>query len=425
LAAIATLSNACTPAAYEESARTSDLRTLSTAVERQQTSGGFSRSQLRKLAYAIAERELLAASDPRGNREAEDLAVEQLAPCTLSLQSLLERRSRRGDDTAFAARLTLVEAGIPLRDEPWLELTASAFGWARAAAARASSEPTRFQYRTQALTDPDSRVRRAALRSCLEAPASEHWDALVVLLRGDPDPESRGLAARAVGILGGDDAYRILVDVWPRANETLRLAIVNAFAQRATYDAGGKQRLIELARSEPGLVGVAAATSLALGDPGARNIGNTRITRTLTSGNVEEQRLALVAADWSRAEQAEQLVRLGSQDSDPVVKVAALGRWLEHRNYEQRATTLLRELSESLTPQALLARDILAQHKDRSVVKLLIEQQRYGVAETRKLAAMALYHLGDWTHLARSLADDSPAVRLSTACLVLSPQRDD
>ena len=251
-------------------------------------------------------------------------------------------------------------------------------------------------------------------------PAHEHWDTLFTLLRAAPDPKSRTLAAHAIGQLGGDDAFRVLTDVWPRASVELRLAIVNALAQRATFEAGGKDNLVAIARSEPGIVGVAAAVSLATGHSSVTEIGHSRITRALTSGSVEEQRLALVAATWSKPEQAEQLVRLGLPTSDPVVRATALGRWLERPDHVWAATTLLRELSEPPTPQALLARHLLAQRKDWSVAKALSEQQRYANAEARTLAAEDLLALGDYNAVARTLADDSPAVRLHTACLVLT-----
>jgi hypothetical protein len=422
LAAVAPLSNGCRSAAFEHAARQGTLSDLSKSVNEARNRGNFSYDDLKKLAYAVAEREIRTAVDPKGNGELEDPSFSELSPCATALAPLLEQRSKQDDDTGASAQFSLIEAGFPISTKTWHTLQSSRFGWARASAARASLEPERFVYREQALADGDPRVRRAALTSCIEAPAKQHYASIITLLRGDPDTTSRGLAARAVGVLGGDDAFRSLVDVFPRADESLRLAVVNAFAERPTFDAGGRERLIALALSHPGLVGIAAAVSLAKGTSNAVDIGHNRITLALTTGSAEEQRLALSAAIWSRPEQSERLVRLGFPENDPVVRVTALGRWLERTNHSWPATMTLRTLSESDSPEALVARRLLAQNRDWSIAKYLAAQQGYANAEARYLAAESLLLLGDWSGVARTLADDSPALRMKTACLVLSSQ---
>lgn len=419
MAALTLLSSACAKDPWVQPAQQGNLVELTKTVNAARAQSSFNAAKLRRLAQDVAERELAAASDPANLVPGEAIALDELSPCACALNSALKQRAARGDDTAGAARLSLVTAGSTLEASAWQQLAASPFGWERAAAARDSDPSRRWRSRDQALQDPDARVRQAALLSVLQAPAQEHRDALVGLLRRAPDPLSRQRAAKALGILGGDESYRALTDAWPHADVELRLAIINAFAQRMTFDAGGADQLIALAQSAPGIVGVAAAVSLAKGQTDARNHGTARITRTLESGSSEEQRLALTAAEWSLPEQAKQLVRLGLR-GDELVRVAALERWLERPDHQWTAITYLRELSVPATSAAILARSVLAERKDWSIAPQLREQQRYASLAVRAQAARDLLRLGDYSAVALSLVDDAPQVRLKTACWVLA-----
>jgi hypothetical protein len=335
----------------------------------------------------------------------------------------LGRRATASDDSAGAARFSRVDAGVALSDSEWALLASSPQGWARAAAALASREPSRFYFRQQCLGDEDARVRRAALLACLDAPAEEHRSTLVQLLRAAPDTESKALSARALGVLGGVASYDALTDAWPSAGPELRLALINAFAQERTFDAGGDTRLVAAARNEPGLVGIAAAVSLAKGSTRFRATGVARVTRALNQGSTEELRLAISASEWGTEEQTRALLRWGLL-GEPLVKVAALSRWLERPEYAFGAQVTLRGLSEGANTSAVLARHVLAERGDRSVIPALRDQQGYATAEVRSMAAADLHRLGDWSAVARALADDSPRVRLQTACLVLKDAPD-
>ena len=420
MAALGLLSNACQTPRVVTAAQQGDLPSLARAIDQQRQSTGFTLASLKQLARAVAEREIAAASDEATHGNFEAPPVDGLRICADGLRTALTKRATRGDDTAFAAELSRVQSGASLSTAEFLARSKSPHGWARATAAEASTDASRWDYRHEALLDPDARVRHAALRSVQTAPAERDRESLVALLRAAPDPKSREDAARAIGLLGGDNSYRALVDAWPNAKTPLRLAIVNAFAQLATYQASGAERLRDIARSEPGIVGIAAAKSLVEGQGKYKESGHARISRALDSGSTDEQRLAISAADWSRPEQAERLVRLGLKKDDAVVQVSALERWLERGDHAWPATTMLRQISESISPEGILARSILSQKRDWSVATQLRQQLRYANAETRSDAARDLLRLGDYNSVARALADDAPSVRLRTACLVLS-----
>ncbi|MGC4068214.1 MAG: hypothetical protein QM784_26910 [Polyangiaceae bacterium] len=418
LAAAVLLSSGCHENAVVRVAHHGTLKELSTSIERLRQAGPVAKGTLHEIAVAVVERELAASRDEDLHVAATAVPIEQLGPCARTLGRILSRRGTLGDDSAGAAQFSRVDAGTMLSDAEWSNLANSPHGWARAAAALASREPSRFYFRQQSLTDEDARVRRAALLSCIEAPAEEHRSTLVQLLRAAPDAGSRALAARALGVLGGDAAYESLVDAWPGADTDLRLSIVNAMAQKRSFDAGGGERLVAFARSEPGLVGIAAAVSLTKGTAPSREAGVARLTRALNQGSTEELRLAISAAEWRNDEHARALLRWGLR-GEPLVQITALSRWLERPEYVFGAQLTLRQLSEGATTSAVLARHVLAEHGDRSIVHALRAQLGYAAADVRSMAAADLHRLEDWSSVSRALADDAPRVRLRTACLVL------
>jgi hypothetical protein len=380
----------------------------------------FDRGRVEDLARTILEREIQSVTDPDG-----EALLGLLVPCARAIETPLLKRSRRQDETAGTALLTLVEAGwqMPLAD--WVDASRSENGARRAAAALDTKASERWVVRQKLLNDADARVRRAALKSSIAAPAADDWDTQVSMLRRDPDPLCRQLAAKAIGVLGGPEASTVLSDAWARAEKPLRMAIVSAWAQSRTFSVGGRERLVAVARSEPGIVGVLAAADLATGSSDAKAHGQARITRSLEFGSTEDRALAISAASWSLHEQAALLLRLGLT-AEPETRVYALGRWLEQPEHRWPASTWLRALSEGDTSSALLARAVLAKHGDRTVIAALRAQLGYAKAQSRADAAKNLWNLGDDGGFVSALADDAPDVRQSAACLAVagaSPSR--
>jgi hypothetical protein len=374
----------------------------------------FDRGRVEDLARGVLGREIQSVTDPDG-----EALLGRLVPCARAIETPLLKRSRRPDQTAGVALLTLVEAGwqMPLSD--WVDASRSENGARRAAAALDTRAPERWAVRQKLLNDADVRVRRAALKSGIASPAAEHWDGQISILRRDPDPLCRQLAAKALGVLGGPEASSVLADAWARADKPLRMAIVSAWAQVRTFAVGGRERLVAVARSEPGVVGVLAAADLASGSSDAKSHGQARITRSLEFGSTEDRALAIAAASWSLHEQAELLLRLGLT-AEPETRVYALERWLEQPEHRWPANTWLRELSEGDTSSAILARAVLAKHGDRTVSALLRAQLGYAKWESRADAAKNLWLLGDSSGFVTALADDAPDVRQSAACIALA-----
>jgi hypothetical protein len=411
---IAVLVSGCQQTPWLTMAKKGSLPELKKAVDQGQQRSAFDRASTEHLAMAILEREIQSATDPDG-----ESLVGQLSDCALALESPLSRRAERSDETAGTALFALVSAGHHLNSREWHVASKSVSGARRAAAALDSRAPERWAVQKALLNDADPRVRQAALRSSHTTPLRSSWDTQIAILRRDPDPLCRQLAARSIGILGGAEASTVLSDAWARADTPLRLAIVSGMAQRPTFTIDGQQRLVAIARGEPGPVGVLAAADLATGASHARSLGQARITRSLEFGSSEDRALAIAASRWDLPEQAEQLLRLGLQ-ADPETRVRALKRWLEHPGHRWPAITWLRQLSEGDTGAAILAREVLANYGDQTVRLGLRAQLHYAKTESRTHAARHLWKLGDMNGVAQALADDAPEVRVATACSVLA-----
>jgi hypothetical protein len=384
-------------------------------IDRHRQTDTFSAGEIAELAHEVLEREIRSATDPEG-----ETLLAELADCAAAVATPLAHRAERADETAGIAELVLVESGRSLPAKRWTLAATAERGALRAAAARDTRDESRWSMREQLLNDRDARVRRAALKSCSEAPSPIHRETLVGLLRRDPEPECRQLAAKALGVLGGPGATTSLIDAWARAEEAVRLAIVAALAQQRTFEDGGRQRLAAIARGEAGSVGVVAAVSLAKGQSDARWHGQARITRALEFGSAEDQRIALAAADWTLSEHSRLLVKLGLK-APTETRVWALGRWLEQPAHRWAASTQLLELASGTDTTAIAARSVLAQYGERAVRPSLNAQLGYARAESRLQAARDLWLLRDLNGVARALGDDAPSVRVGAACLALAP----
>jgi hypothetical protein len=413
-AAISVLTWGCHQAPWLVLAQKGSLPELKKSVEQGQQRSAFDRARIEDLAVTILNREIRSAVDPEG-----ELLLGQLTDCALVVESPLLKRAQRPDETAGTALFALVAAGRHLTAREWQDASQSGSGARRAAAALDSQAPERWKVRETLLNDADSRVRRAALRSSNLVPTRNHRDTQVAILRRDPDPLCRQLAAKSLGILGGDEATTVLADAWARADTPLRMAIVSGMAQSPTFVIDGQRRLVAVARSEPGVVGVLAAADLAMGSSRAQSFGQARITRSLEFGSSEDRALAIAAANWTLPEQAELLLRLGLK-AEPETRVHALKRWLEHPAHRWPAITWLHELSEGDTSSAILAREVLANAGDQTIRLGLRAQLRYAKWESRANAARSLWKLGDLNGVAQALVDDAPEVRVATACSVVA-----
>lgn len=404
----------CHSSPWAHVAERASLPELQQTVQQRLLRGPLEVAEVRELAQSVARREIESAVDPDGEQ-----LLGAMRGCGPAVTDALSKRSQRSDHTAGVALLTLVESGKVLSSAEWFESASSTVAARRAAAALASRAPERWLVREQLLNDADLQVRRAALQSTYEAPARLHLGALIEVLRHDPESSCRELAARSIGVLGGSEADTILSDAFNTADPQLKIAIVSGWAQAESFRNGGEGLLVAVARAEAGIVGALAGADLARGTSSSRSIGQARVARSLEFGAAEDLQVAIAAADWDDRGHAAALIRLGMK-ADPPLRVQALGRWLETRQHKWPAITWLRQLAEGDEGAAIVARSLLAQQGEGSVIGALRRQLTYANWQSRAQAARDLWRLRDLAGISRALSDDAPEVRVAAACSVLT-----
>jgi HEAT repeat protein len=402
----------CTPAAPARAALEGDLPSLKAAVATAQSSGELGRSKVNELARAVLRRELMSA---QGAEVAARMA--ELDGCVDAAASSLSERAKGEDESAAEARLLLVDrkkqgADTDAASDPRPEL--------RAVSARAATASSERNLRVQLMLDGDQRVRRAALSAAREARDPADVDALLEAARLDPDGEVQSRAVLALGFIGGARAVLGLSDRWQRADEALRLSIVEAWSRPDSFAAGGEGELVRAAELSQGSPALAAAIALAERQAGPPGLADGLLVHAIAEGSVEERRFALRLVPWT-VPGVPAAVHAASSASPDAVRVVALARLLDAEGHKPETLTPLRELARarSLTV-ALQARAALAVAGDTSVKPLLESDLKAVNAGQRRLAAYGLIRLGDFARAASALADDSPSVRTQVACRVLT-----
>jgi hypothetical protein len=390
-----------------------DLTTLRRSIGEEQRAGKLDRARVRRIAEAVASREVYAGAGPAASSR-----VRSLRGCAAPLYSALSARAERNDEAGAEATLILLAAGRAQPNELVRRYDSADSGAWRAVAARASTAPERFTARRRYFVDPDERVRRAALEAAIEAPASLDLEVLAESARLDPDPMSQSLAVRALGALGGTRALRLLGDAWERAAEDLRLSIVEAYGARRSFDAGGREQLLRIAESGRGLPAVAAAGVLLRVDSKASGTATTLLARAITEGASDEQRLAIATAPLSGP--IVEALNEASTDADPEVRIAALERLLAVPAQRTRALAALRDQAKPSAAAPAAARDALARAGDASVSPALKKELVSADLRRRERAGSALLLLEDYASAASLLGDGEANVRVSIACKILS-----
>jgi HEAT repeat protein len=403
---------ACATTGAVESALHGDLSTLRTRLAEEKKRGALDQGRVTEIAHAVAAREIHSGAGAPAARR-----IHSLRACSGPLLADLDDRSDRPDEGGAEATLVLLAAGR-LRHAGLVEKYAEADSAAwRAVAARASNSAEFFTLRRKYYVDPDERVRRAALEAATEAPAVNDFDALFEAARLDPDPMVRSLAVRGLGVLGGERAARGLRDLWERAEEDERLAILGAYATKATFAAGGREALLREAESGRGLLAVAATGELLRVDASYRETAVALLVRALGDGDADEQRLAILLAPLDHASVVPALRKIG--DADPSVRVSALERLAGVPAERTRALGELRKLvkGSSASEEANRA---LARAGDASVAPKFRTDLASKDELRREAAGRALLALGDYASAATLLGDGSADVRVATACTILS-----
>jgi HEAT repeat protein len=410
---------ACGTSGVVRTALHGDLAALKREVSEGQRRGDLDRGTVIDLAQAVAGREVRSAKGQGAIHQ-----IRAIRSCASSLLPVLRDKAEQGDDAGAEATMLLYDLGrLPAEPLVRRHRAASAGAW-RAVAARAAVAPKYGLLRRQWMRDPDERVRRAALAAALDSAGRDDLEELLEAARLEPDEIGRSLALRAVGAIGGERAVLALDDLWARADETTRKAIVDAWAMPAAYETGGRGRLIRVVETTRGIAALAAAEALSRTSGPEAHKGVAVLTRAIVDGTPEERSVAIVAAPLHDSDVV-QALRRSAKERDREVRVMALARLVEVQEHRLEAVKALQQLAAKQDEIAVQARAALSAADDKSVVPGLEKQLSSRRSQDRKLAALGLLRLGEWPRLATALADDDPHVRASVACTVLSREAAD
>ena len=408
----------CAPGPPVRTALQGTLADLKRDIQSAQQAGKLDRDRVVKLARAVGERELTSAQGTNGA-----LRVRSLRSCARPLRSAMEHRAQGDDDVAAELTLILLETHAADRTALLNRHARSPSGAWRAVAARAAVRPIDTDLRQSFYVDPDERVRRAALGTAREVHSEGELEALLEAARVDPDPQSQSLAARAAGAVGGERAVLALKDLWTRADDTLRIAIVDGWSEHASFVAGGARELAQVAPTG-GMAGVSASYALARSGGAESAAANARLRQNILDGTDDEKRLALNVAPLDP--ETEAAIVKASHDASMELRVVALTRLGAIPERREDSIRALRELANvrAGSDAELRARDAavsaLADAGDTSVAATLLKNLHGTEPQVRGRAARALTSLGDYTNAASVLADDDANLRTDLACMILA-----
>ena len=410
----ATLALGCARSSVVQTARDGDLASLKREIRDAQASGELDRGRVEELAEVIAGREVRSAKG--------ELAVDRIRSaraCLGPLTAVLEDRASKTDDPGAEAMLALVDAGLVKRRRLVKQYAETSSGPWRAVAARAAATTRDGPVRRALITDPDERVRRAALRAAAEARDPADVEDLLEAARLDPDPMSKSLAARAAGAVGGERAVLGLKDLWARADQQTRITIVDAWAMPGAWGTGGERELVWVAETTSSLPALAAADALVRAGGETADIGVGVLGRSVKDGTWTERTLAIRLAPIDGPGVLDALVEAAKDDNEDV-QVVALARLAAHPEHGEKSTAALRKIAKGKDDRARRARAALAAARDQAVMKLLEQDLKSASPGERIAAAVGLVRLGNYSSAASALADDNPRVRMQVACSVLA-----
>lgn len=409
-----------TPPAAVRSARNGDLVTLRRTIAEEKRSRRLDDDRARAIAKGLLEGEISRSRGPSGAA-----FIAALRGCAEPLEDALDQRAETKDAVGGEAALILVERNAWCGPSPASFAKDDDGAW-RALAAERATGGSDSQARQQFLTDGDQRARRAAARAAGTARDPGDLKTLLEAGRADPDPLTRSRALRAVGAIGGRGVAQALRDRFETAEEADQLAIVEAWAEPATFDGGGEQQLETVVHQKPGLVAIVAARALV----GARGFSAEavqtnqeifgRLAQASRDGSEGERRLALQLLPSEHPE-TEQLLLEASKDGNAQVQLIALVRLAGRPAHRDRAVAELVKLSAAKSPLRHQARAALAVYGNNRVLRVLAEALASPDAQERRLAGYSLIRLGASEEAAPLLADDDEGVRRDVACRMLAP----
>ncbi|HVK64871.1 MAG TPA: hypothetical protein VM694_10365 [Polyangium sp.] len=384
-------------------------------------------AEARRIARVVLEQEVKAAKGDAGVSK-----LRELPACAEGLDDVLEVRAAGSDEVAAIAALIRFDARLWDRDDlaeaarAALASKGASSTW-RAVEARGLVAYADGTQRRSLFTDGDQAVRLAALKASFDAFDPNDTEALLETARLDPHPPARLQAIDTVGNLGGERVVLALKDLFVKADEDERVAIVGAWSSTRALDAGGRAQLVRVSQAERGLPQIAAAAVLVRQPgPGTEDAAGV-LARSIETGSTRERVFTIHAATLDTPSVREALVKARS-DADEDVAIAALGRGLEMAPAEgegakpkERAeiTQKLLGIAKGKGIRALLAKAALARAGAREVLPLLTEDARSTSEQARKVAGTSLVALGELGRAALLAVDADPRVRTGVACAML------
>lgn len=364
-------------------------------------------SDLERVAKLVLDREI---------RQATSRAlIEKARPCAIAVEAALRDRSQSNDGPGALSAIVLYEADLAGRSILF-QHTEDADGAWRAARARAFVRPSDFEARRRAISDPDERVRRQALRAAMQAPHDEDAEAVLEAARLDPSPSVRESAFRAAGAIGGEKIVSRLRDLYASASDADRRAIVEALGMPRAFQTGGRAELVRIVETESGTAALlAAATLVRLHAEGASSFASL-LSRAIRDGSARHRAMAIRLAPLG-SEAVLAALRATANDPDEAVQVAALARLLESPPDRVSALEHLAALAEARQQAAAFA---LARAGDGRAIPHLVERLESSEPSARSAAGEALVDAGDPRGAARLLTDEDANVRTAVACRLLT-----
>ncbi len=405
----------CASSAAVRSAERGEWRPVRAEHGARARRGSLGAGEVRDVARAVAGRELAAARGDEGLRR-----VDEARACADPLEDELDRRARGRDAVGARAAYVLVDAGLASPGH-WGASADHPDGAWRAVGARALADAGVEGAKRRALfLDLDARVRRAALQAALDAEDPADTNALLDVVRLDPDGVVRNTAAAALGRIGGRDVVAALRDRWETADEPLRAAIAAAWAAEPSARAGGRDRLLWAvsSSSQSGAASVAAAAALLRFGGRDAGYGAATLVRFLDEDTSDNRTLAIRLASPADPD-LKRALRRAAESEDRPVRVAALHRLAYDPAERAAALAQLGPIAAGSSPEAPDALAALADLRDRRAVMLLFREEEHQDPDRRARAASALAAMGEAPWAARSLADDDPSVRTRVACALL------
>ena len=390
-----------------KSAQKGDYKSLRSILAQEQLKPG----EVRRLAAETLSWEV------RESKDREDRAfVRSLSSCSGQLTPSLRERAKNHDGVGAEAAFILLENGKLRKGTE--QYAADEDGAWRALHARSANN--NGEQRRSYFSDPDQRVRRAALTAAREVASKDDIELLLEVSRLDPDALARSRAFQALGRIGTERVALALKDRFSTAEEELRLSIIDAWGQKALYELGGRRELTRLLSHNSGFDAIFAAQILTKDkDVALRNQSYARLTSFTKDGTTQERRMALRFLPQKHAQTIPLLLTL-AQDEDEQVAVIAWARLLGSKEHRAKSQAALTKWADSTSPLAYQARAALSASGDQDTIPLMQRQLNHDDPNTRKQAGLGLLRLSAWQQVAQLLADPDAGVRRTIACKVLA-----